>query len=131
MTYAQTAFVLHFLDLASEARIPVIPQAAAKTFSPPTRQSLDIRRRGDREVPLLRSPTGCIVSKLLALMLGVKSSVSNAVPIFCWNYSNPRPQHIQSYELNIDFPSTFHSCGYESFFNMFNRYAGFQAACPK
>lgn len=113
--YEQAAFVLHFLDFASEARIQVTPRAAAKIFSPSPRHSPGNQEvGGDREVPLLVSPTGCTVSKRLALKSGVKSSVSNSVPIFCWNYSNPRPQHTQNYELNTDFPSIFNSCGYES-----------------
>lgn len=109
-------FCSAFLGLCIRSKNPSYTTGCCKDIFPFYQTaSWKSEGRGDREVPLLLSPTGCIVSKLLALTLGVKSSVSNSIPIFCWNYSNPRPQHIQNYELNIEFPSIFNSCGYESF----------------
>lgn len=105
-----------FLGLCIRSKNPSYTRGGCKDIFPVYQtESWKTEGRGDREVPLLLSPTGCITSKLLAMKLGVKSSRSNSIPIFCWNYSNPRPQHVQNCELNIEFLSIFNSCGYESF----------------
>lgn len=97
----RTTFVLRFLDFASEAIIQVTPRPAAKIFSPSClTESWKIegrRRQGGSP------PVWVLQGTLLANSWPwswESSPVSNPITIFCWSYSNPRPQDTQNYELN-------------------------------
>lgn len=75
-----------FLELCIRSKNSSYPMGNYKDIFPlPPDRVLENRRQKEREVPpapTSLSPTG-IISKLLALKLGVKSSISNSISIFC------------------------------------------------
>lgn len=99
----QGSFCSEVFGLCMRSKNPSYTMGCCKVLFPllPDRILGNRRQRETGRLPSRVSPTGCIISKLLALKLGVKSSVSISIPIFCWSYSNSRPQHKLNYELNI------------------------------
>lgn len=103
ITRHQDSFWSTILGLCIRSKNPNYTPGCCKDIFPllPDRVLEKRRQRETGRFPSCLSPGGCIISKLLALKLGVKSSISNSIPIFCWNYNNPKSQHVQNYELNI------------------------------
>lgn len=99
----QGSFCSEVFGLCMRSKNPSYTMGCCKELFPllPDRILGNRRQRETGRLLSRVSPTGCIISKLLAWKLRVKSSVSISIPIFCWRYSNSRPQHKPNYELNI------------------------------
>ena len=103
ITCHQGSFCSGIFGLCIRSKNPSYTMGCCNGIFPllPDRVLENRRQREIGRFPSCLNSAGYIISKLLALKLGVKSSISISIPIFCWCDSNPRPQHIQNYELNI------------------------------